>query len=528
MKAHYYAFKNRMVSVLIFRTIYEISSTIVIFFLFSLFTNIAIAHPKYTIIPYPQELRWTDSNFTVNSDSIIVIGDNPKEKDLVGVKILQEEIRQLLDIDLSILHASNLSQIKRKNIIVIGEPSLNSLSREICSKRGLKVGEVSPGPEGYVLKVHKDFILVAGYDQSGTFYGIQTLVQLLNETDKRYITVPGVRIRDWPDMKLRGMHLGFRVVKSPTNISLVKAIIKNILARYKYNTVVMEVEEGLLFESHPELSTPKGLTKNQMKEIVEFAKQHFLAVIPEIQSLGHCGYWLFRKDTKYLNLAENPKKPYNYDPSKPAIYELLFDLYNEVIEIFEPEYFHIGHDEVATTLGTSSTAKGREPWEWFVYDVTKLHDFFAERGIKTMMWGDMLLYLKNMDASRGGPPMNIYKALDKIPKDIIICDWHYAPRKSYPSLNYFQERGFQVIAVPWYKKENIFYFAKEAVRGDALGIIGSTWGGNTLLSEGVQREQFNGLLLTAEYAWTSNRPSLNVKGYSVKEQLRKQLQGQRK
>jgi len=397
------------------------TSSLIAIFLFSLFTNTAVARPKYTIIPHPQELQRTDSKFTVNSDSAIVIGDNPKEKDLLGVEIFQEEIRKVLGVNLPILHTSNLSQTKRENIIVIGEPNLNSLSKEICSKRGLEVGEVSPGPEGYILEVHKDFILVAGYDQSGTFYGVQTLVQLLNEADKRFITVPGVRIRDWPDIKLRGMHLSFRVAKFPTNIPLTKTIIRNILARYKYNTVIMEVEAGLVFESHPELSTPKGLTKNQMKEIVEFAKRHFLTVIPEIQSLGHCNYWLFRKDSQYLNLAENPKKPYNYDPSKPAIYELLFDLYDEVIEIFAPEYFHIGHDEVATTLGTSSTAEGKEPWEWFAYDVTKLHDFLAERGIKTMMWGDMLLNLPNIRPSIGGRPMNIYKALDTIPKILLYA-----------------------------------------------------------------------------------------------------------
>ena len=83
MKVFYYVFKNRMVSILIARTIYKISPLIAIFLL-PLFTDIAIARPKYTIIPQPQELQWTDSKFTVNSDSVIVIGDNPKEKDLVA------------------------------------------------------------------------------------------------------------------------------------------------------------------------------------------------------------------------------------------------------------------------------------------------------------------------------------------------------------------------------------------------------------------------------------------------------------
>ena len=228
--------------------------------------------------------------------------------------------------------------------------------------------------------------------------------------------------------------------------------------------------------------------------------------------MGHCEYWLLKA---HPELAEDPRRPYNYDPSNPRVYSILFDLFEEVIEVFQPRYFHIGHDEVRGTLGSSPSARGRLPYEWFAADVAKLHGYLKERGIRTMMWGDMLLAREDfpgLDATHsggfGGGSKRIARAIEALPKDIIICDWHYKVCREYPSLAHFRRRGSDVIATPWCARRSNFYFAQAALDAGALGVIGSRWGGNRVVADQPISHHSSGLLLTAECAWSPGVPSL--------------------
>jgi hexosaminidase len=85
------------------------------------------------------------------------------------------------------------------------------------------------------------------------------------------------------------------------------------------------------------------IEKNDVKDLVDFANENFIEVIPEIPSLTHA-YSLL---TKHPELAEYPgdKWPDTYCPSNPASYKLMFDIYDEYIDVIHPKMIHIGHDE---------------------------------------------------------------------------------------------------------------------------------------------------------------------------------------
>ncbi|MCM8809536.1 MAG: hypothetical protein NC917_03790 [Candidatus Omnitrophica bacterium] len=94
------------------------------------------------------------------------------------------------------------------------------------------------------------------------------------------------------------------------------------------------------------------------------------------------------------------------------------------------------------------------------------------------LWGDMLLdHRKFKICNCNGAVGNVYKAIDLIPKDIIIFDWHYHYYKKYPSLDYFLSKGFKVFpATSFFKSKAVASFARYAKKiGLKDGIIVTTW-----------------------------------------------------
>lgn len=117
----------------------------------------------------------------------------------------------------------------------------------------------------------------------------------------------------------------------------------------------------------------------------------------------------------------------------------------ELIDVFEPEAFRCGLDEVFD-IGEECCPRcaGKDKAKLFADTVNLLHDHLAEKGVDMMMWGDRLLDCKKLgmqmwEADRFG----IHKAFDMIPKDIIICNWHYDMHDhGYLSTEQFVSGGF--------------------------------------------------------------------------------------
>ncbi len=117
--------------------------------------------------------------------------------------------------------------------------------------------------------------------------------------------------------------------------------------------------------------------------------------------------------------------------------------------------------------------------------VNALHRHLVEeKGVEMLMWGDRLLDAGKFrygawEASKTGS----HRAIARIPKDIIICDWHYEPRADYPSVRFFQEQGFRVLPSTW-KNVDAAVALIQCARKDATprmqGVLFTGWsaGGN--------------------------------------------------
>ncbi|NBK24505.1 MAG: hypothetical protein EOM68_21065, partial [Spirochaetia bacterium] len=122
------------------------------------------------------------------------------------------------------------------------------------------------------------------------------------------------------------------------------------------------------------------------------------------------------------------------------------------------------------------------------------------------MWGDQLLVEHN-----GKPPYNTAEALPKMPRDIIIFDWHYGAQESFPSLAFFKQQGFEVIASGWYEPLNVTEFAWETKQNDLLGYGGTTWFAIDRIRNEIRLA--TGIPLSAEFAWSPRQPVLAELGF---------------
>ena len=139
----------------------------------------------------------------------------------------------------------------------------------------------------------------------------------------------------------------------------------------------------------------------------------------------------------------------SYCPQHPDVHAVVFDLVDEIIEVFESDAFHAGMDEVFYIAHDDcERCKGGDPAVLFAGEVAKIRNHLAQNDKKLWIWGDRLIDGKTTGIGLWeGSYNNTHRAIDLIPKDVVINDWHYEKAHATPVL--FASKGFDVIACPW-------------------------------------------------------------------------------
>jgi N-acetyl-beta-hexosaminidase len=199
------------------------------------------------------------------------------------------------------------------------------------------------------------------------------------------------------------------------NIAFFKRFIRDFVAAYKFNTLIMELNAGTRLETHPELNAgwrelvedtnysrrnyPPGalhnreqnsshqdtadggfLEKRQVAEIADWVRAHDIELIPEMPSFTHSYYLL----SQHKDLSEVPgdKWPDTYCPSDPRTYDLLFEVYDEYIELLKPKMVHVGHDELFAPIGLCPRCKDKDIGERYGEDVARIHEHLQKKNIQ--------------------------------------------------------------------------------------------------------------------------------------------------
>ena len=242
------------------------------------------------------------------------------------------------------------------------------------------------------------------------------------------------------------------------------------LAPQGINTLVLRVDFNYAYSSRPELQDANPLTKEDVKKIVRVCNENEIELIPQVNLLGHQSWaettnkllevYPEFDETPHVKIPEKYEWPNedalyckSYCPNHPEVHPVVFDLMDEIVEVFEAKAFHAGLDEVFYIADPKCPrCKGMDPATLFAEEVTRLSRHLEKKDLKLWMWGDRLLDASTADLGMWEASMNnTARAIDMIPKTVVICDWHY--EKAMPTPAYFALKGFEVIACPWKKPE---------------------------------------------------------------------------
>lgn len=334
-------------------------------------------------------------------------------------------------------------------------------------------GEVSASEsdEAFAIRKEGNRIVVYGGGERGILYGLMSFLRLLDESGQFSYTL----VYDTPVCAFRGVKL---MMPGRSEIGHFKDFVECMLY-FRHNTVMLEIGGAMEYKRHPEINegweeyaafmseysgkskqlqeftfpwrknsihsnngAGSYLTQEEIRDLIAYCRERGISIIPEVPSTSHCDYLL----TRHPELAERCEDPYpdTFCPSNPASYALLFDVLDEVIEVFRPEVINIGHDEFYTT-NICDRCRKRIMTNYALYaeDVTKIHDYLASKGVKTMIWCDKLMNLLTEDGQNFGGALNyVYEewdpkkellsiirptwpARDLLPQDIICMNWSW-------------------------------------------------------------------------------------------------------
>ncbi len=458
------------------------------------------------IIPAPRQIRFTDNKFAVTTATVIAVGKNPDAKTKRAVEFLVTEIERLT--------GKRISTVAQSPDDALSVIELSSRDGKTSAMQHLEGYEVFVGPKKTVIRAN-----AAG---RGFYNGATTLVQLLH-IDETGAYLKGAEVADYPAMDYRGVHL----LSGKNAGAQISRAVKDLLSRYKLNNLVWETQY-LKWDSQPDIHHGwSGMDKADAVKVLDAAQESLVEVQPLVHSLGH-SEWIFTNGHN-LDIAEDPDRPYAYMAANPRAYEFIQKVYNEALEFFKPvnpREFHIGHDEF--------DMRGRVPYrskslgdtgDLFIYDILKHHAFFKERGIRLMIWGDLLLYKgESPDACTAPSQAEAQRRRDALPKDITIADWHYAvaPPEAYRSVEIFKDAGFDVIGAGWWVPNNIRNLAAQCDIQGVRGYLQTTWAGFNFDIDGSPEnwKQYAAYLLAAEHAWggkNDNRVANNLPAWDPME-----------
>lgn len=264
------------------------------------------------------------------------------------------------------------------------------------------------------------------------------------------------------------------------------------LARLGVNVLVMEVDYAFEFKSHPELNRPGNLTRAQARGLAELCRQNGIRPIPQINCLGHQSW---SRHTGALlaahpELDETPGKyPDNkgiycrsWCPLNPETNKIVFALIDEMIDAFNADAFHVGMDEVFI-IGSDDCplCQGHDHAELFAAQVNALHEHLVhDRHVEMFMWADRLLDAKALGYSKWEASTNqTAAAINMIPHDIVLCDWHYEHQQEYKSLDVLLGKGFRVWPCGWHDVEAARALMDASIakhNPHMVGYLSTTWG----------------------------------------------------
>jgi hexosaminidase len=359
------------------------------------------------LIPKPQQLEFTGHKFKLKGKATIGYSDPQIEKIIPFLKSCLEEHGLTCETQLQ----KDTASLSESDIILMLDNTYDSI------------------PEGYCMSINKSKIIISASDNRGLFYGIQTIRQLIQDASKKKIIIPTMKIIDYPRFSWRGMHLDVSRHFMP-KVFIKKYI--DYMAFLKMNTFHWHLvdDQGWRIEikRYPELTrvgawrdstwaghSDNGLgkydrahyggyyTQDEIREIISYAKERFVTIVPEIEIPGHSQAAI----AAYPELGCTPDtigvmtkwgiSPYIYNIDETT-FTFLFSVLDEVIALFPSTYIHIGGDEALKDQWKASKKiqqqmhklKIKNESDLQAYFTRKIEEYLTKKGRKAIGWDEVL------------------------------------------------------------------------------------------------------------------------------------------
>lgn len=285
-------------------------------------------------------------------------------------------------------------------------------------------------------------------------------------------------------MKMFGYH--FRPENEEELCCNVDGAIKH-LAPLGLTHLVIEINNSFKFATHPEISCG-DITAEALSLCCDRLRSAGIEPIPLYNCIGHQG-WNHRNSflKAYPEFDETPDIPdenlvakehkrigdkwlATYTPAwccnEPKIYDVVIPAIEELVEATKCKTVHLGMDEIFL-FGQCDRCRGMKPADLFRDNLVMLYEHFKKKGINISIWGDRLLDANKLIGegaahrarhSKDFENVGTSACIDELPKDILICDWHYGVEESYPSAAELLSHGFITWPSCWYNPDAALAF----------------------------------------------------------------------
>lgn len=411
------------------------------------------------LFPYPKNISFKSGSFNFDCEDRISIPVDYKTELFAIARKIKHEIKELINLDLNIIVGSR--GIFRKAIIFIADQKIPD--------------------QGYRLTITPDQIQIRFKEIVGAFYGIITLKQLIKQCGR---SLPCLEINDEPDYHARGIMLDIGRNKIPTRKTLFEIV--DMMAELKLNQLQLYIEGfPFAYSTYPEVwqsGTP--LTGEDIIELDEYCKKHFIELVPNQNSFGHMAPWLAKQEFNHLadcpdgfEMWDSLQPPGTLDPQNPGSIELIENNYDDLLPYFSSKLFNVGCDETFELGMGKSKELCEEKGNGRVYldYLMQITDLVKKRGKTMMFWGDII---------------NRYPELvSELPTDIIALEWGYESDHSFDrNCEKYKKSGIPFYVCPgtssWRSitgrtnnmMGNLLNAAINGKKHGAIGYLNTDWG----------------------------------------------------
>ena len=334
------------------------------------------------LLPVPQQLRFTDNRF--NLDKSWAVNLNGIDNKIPAVLSLQEEllIRYKLKLNTGDGEQNNsISLIIKDGAVKIGNTTDTNRAALKC--------------QAYRLEMSANKITIVANAAQGLFYGVQSLLQLLQEQEEK-LFYPEGELTDWPDMNLRMIYWDdAHHLEKP---DVLKREIRQA-SFYKINGFALKLEGHFQYKSAAPIVEPNAMSAAQYQELTDYAAAHYVQLIPYLDAPAHVSFIL--KHPEYKDLRAFPNSNYQFTVNNPKTYQLLSGMFKELIDANKGvEYVLLSNDEAyytgkaADEIGPAKSLGGNG--KLLAQFIDRMADTLKGYGRKVIFWGEYPLTLDDI------------------------------------------------------------------------------------------------------------------------------------